>query len=132
MSAMFCSYQKQTMWRSSSKEHQAVDSLDLPWTQNPPLAVCTNAQKRSVVYLGGARHVCPLFYFHGVLSDGFNGCGRDARPPGGPNSFKFMQFWGKFGKIVCWRPLPGEFVAPPQGNSGSVTGFCQKLCQIIG
>ena len=22
-----------------------------------------------------------------------------------PNSFNFMQFLGKFGKIVCWRPL---------------------------
>ena len=32
----------------------------------------------------------------------------DARPPpGGPNSFNFMQFLGNFGKIVCWRP-PGE------------------------
>ena len=30
----------------------------------------------------------------------------DARPPGGPNSFNFMQFLGKFGKIVCWRPPP--------------------------
>ena len=26
-------------------------------------------------------------------------------PPQGPNSFNFMQFLGKFGKIVCWRPL---------------------------
>ena len=24
---------------------------------------------------------------------------------GGPDSFNFMQFLGKFGKIVCWRPL---------------------------
>ena len=23
--------------------------------------------------------------------------------PPGPNSFIFMQFLGKFGKIVCWR-----------------------------
>ena len=44
----------------------------------------------------------------------------DARPPGGPNSFNFMQFLGKFGKIVCWRPpleswrpLLGENVDPP-------------------
>ena len=29
---------------------------------------------------------------------------RGTRPPG-PNSFNFMQFLGKFGKIVCWRPL---------------------------
>ena len=40
-------------------------------------------------------------------------------PPGGPNSFNFMQFLGKFGKIVCWRPpgswhpLLGEILDPP-------------------
>ena len=43
----------------------------------------------------------------------------DARPPGSPNSFNFMQFLGKFGKIVCWRPLEswrpllGEILDPP-------------------
>ena len=31
--------------------------------------------------------------------------GREGCPPGGPNSFNFMPFLGKFGKIVCWRPL---------------------------
>ena len=43
-----------------------------------------------------------------------------APPPGGPNSFNFMQFLGKFGKIVCWRPplgswrpLLGEILDPP-------------------
>ena len=25
-------------------------------------------------------------------------------PPWGPNSFNFMHFFGKFGKIVCWHP----------------------------
>ena len=36
-------------------------------------------------------------------------------PPGGPNSFNFMQFLGKFGKIVCWRPPGGvgEILDPP-------------------
>ena len=30
----------------------------------------------------------------------------------------FMQFWGKFGKIVCWRPLPrGVGAPPPLGKS---------------
>ena len=43
-------------------------------------------------------------------------------PPGGPNSFNFMQFLGNFGKIVCWRP-PGELVPPPRGNPGSATGY---------
>ena len=42
------------------------------------------------------------------------------RAPRGPNSFNFMQFLGKFGEIVCWRP-PGELVPPPQGNPGSAT-----------
>ena len=40
---------------------------------------------------------------------------------GGPNSFNFMQFLRKFGKIVCWRPptprnlrpLLGEILDPP-------------------
>ena len=44
-------------------------------------------------------------------------------PPGGPNSFNFMQFLGKFGKIVCWRP-PGELVPPPRRNPGSATVMC--------
>ena len=35
----------------------------------------------------------------------------------------FMQFLGKFGKIVCWRP-PGELVPPPRGNPGSATVMC--------
>ena len=41
-------------------------------------------------------------------------------PPPGPNSFNFMQFLGKFGKIKCWRPPPeswrplhGEILDPP-------------------
>ena len=42
-------------------------------------------------------------------------------PPRGPNSFNFMHFWGKFGKIVCWRPPPGELAPPPRGNPGSAT-----------
>ena len=44
---------------------------------------------------------------------------RDARPLGGPNSFNFMQFLEKFGKIVCWlslesrRPHLGEILDQP-------------------
>ena len=41
-------------------------------------------------------------------------------PPGGPNSFNFMQFLGTFGKIVCWRP-PGELAPPPRGDKNSAT-----------
>ena len=46
---------------------------------------------------------------------------RERAPPlGGPNSFNFMQFLGKYGKIVCWRP-PGELAPPPRKNPGSAT-----------
>ena len=40
----------------------------------------------------------------------------------GPNSFNFMQFWGKFCKIVCWRPLL-ELAPIPRENPGSDTVF---------
>ena len=48
--------------------------------------------------------------------------GTGGTPPG-PNSFNFMQFWGKFGKIICWRPPPlsGELVPPPRGNPGATS-----------
>ena len=45
--------------------------------------------------------------------------GYEGRSPPSPNSFHFMQFLGKFGKIVCWhppgswRPLLGEILDPP-------------------
>ena len=54
------------------------------------------------------------------------GCARDAPPRGCPNSFNFMQFLGKFGKIVCWRPPRGELAPLPRGNPGSATG-CSSL-----
>ena len=49
--------------------------------------------------------------------------GREGRAPPswGPNSFNFMQFSGKYGKIVCWRPQ--RVGAPPRGNPGSATGY---------
>ena len=43
-----------------------------------------------------------------VSSGGFRGC-----PPTAQNFLDFMQFFGKFDKIVCWRPLEG-------GNPGFV------------
>ena len=37
--------------------------------------------------------------------------------PSGQNCFNFMQFWGNFGKVVCW-PLPQDIrwrpLPPPQ------------------
>ena len=48
-----------------------------------------------------------------------------APPPWGPNSFNFMQFSGKYGKIVCWRPpSPGQLAPPLRGNPGSTTDYC--------
>ena len=60
-----------------------------------------------------------LFYDLSVAD--LRGGARDARAPG-PNSFNFMQFLGKFGKIICWRPL-GELAPPPWGNPGSATAY---------
>ena len=34
------------------------------------------------------------------------------------NVLNFMQFFAKFGKVICWRP-PGGLVPPPTGNPGS-------------
>ena len=55
--------------------------------------------------------------------------GGGAWPPLGPNSFNFMQFLGKFAKIVCWRP-PGELAPRPRGNPGSATAMVEMLVMI--
>ena len=71
-----------------------------------------------VFSIGGSKgsqgHAPPL---GSKFSGGSKGDARDARPPGGSNSFNFMQFLGKFGKIVCWRP-PWGVGAPSSGKSG--------------
>ena len=69
-----------------------------------------------------------LFSFQLQFSGGSKGGGR-------PNSFNFMQFLGKYGKIVCWRP-PGELAPPPRGNPGSATaivviGQCTQLVSLV-
>ena len=33
-----------------------------------------------------------------------------------PNSFNFLQFWRKFLKIVCWRPLDPPLDRVPPGR----------------
>ena len=38
------------------------------------------------------------------------------------NFLNFMQFSGKFGKIVSWRS-PGGSAPPPTGNPGSAPGL---------
>ena len=53
--------------------------------------------------------------------------GSKGTTPRTPNSFNYMQFLRKFGKIVCWRP-PGELAPPPRGNAGSATG-CVRMDQ---
>ena len=47
--------------------------------------------------------------------------GEGAPPPRGQNFLNFMQFFGKFGKIICGRP-PGELALPPMRNPGSAPG----------
>ena len=56
----------------------------------------------------------------------FGGGGRGApgaRPPMAQNFLNFMQFFAKFGKIICSCP-PGGLSPPPMGNPGSAPGFC--------
>ena len=53
-----------------------------------------------------------------------------------PNSFNFMQFLGKFGKIVCWRlpgglaPHLGEILDPPLTDL-ILTFLCKQQNYII-
>ena len=47
-----------------------------------------------------------------------------ARPPTAQIFLAFMQFLGKFDKIVCWRP-PGGLPPPPTGNPGSVPALTE-------
>ena len=42
-------------------------------------------------------------------------------PSLGSKFFQFHEFWGKFGKILCWHP-PGGLALPLRGSSGSATG----------
>ena len=46
-------------------------------------------------------------------------------PPLAQNFFIFMQFSGKIGQIIGWRP-PLGLAPPPLGNPGSATGGRSK------
>ena len=46
-----------------------------------------------------------------------------APPPLGQIFFIFMQFLGKIGQIVCWRPPPLGLAPPRLGNPGSATDY---------
>ena len=61
-----------------------------------------------------------LFESHSAtLTSGGSKGGVPARaPPTDQNFLDFMQFFGKFDKIVCWRP-PRWLAPPPMGNPGS-------------
>ena len=56
---------------------------------------------------------------------------RPPRPPMAQNFFIFMQFSGKIGQIIGWRP-PLGLAPPPLGNPGSATekgcGTWQYAC----
>ena len=54
---------------------------------------------------------------HHAVAD-LGGRARHAPPPTAQNVLNFMQFFTKFGKIICWRP-PGELAPHPTGNPGS-------------
>ena len=56
--------------------------------------------------------------FRRIPSGGFRGGARPAQ-----NFLNFMQFFAKFGKIICWRPPPGGLAPPPTGNPGSAPEF---------
>ena len=81
------------------------------------------------------RRICSLWEAN-VFSDvcvhrrrGGSGGYKGGAPSPDPNSFDFMQFLEKFGKIVCWRlPPPRGLALPPRGNPGSTTG--RVLCPL--
>ena len=52
-----------------------------------------------------------------ISSGGSKGGARNAHPRG-PNSFNFMQFFGKIWQNRMLAP-PGGLVPPPRGNPGS-------------
>ena len=51
-------------------------------------------------------------------------------PPTTQNFLDFMQFFGNFDKIVCWRPPRGS-APPPTGNPGSAPGLCVLVCVCV-
>ena len=46
--------------------------------------------------------------------------------PGSPNSFNFMQFLGKFRKIICLHLHLGEILDPPLKTMGPVLNLCSE------
>ena len=69
------------------------------------------------------RHDCLHFATEhmAVTSGRFRGAHPAHTPPTAQNFLNFMQFFAKFGKIICWHP-PGGLAPPPMGNPGSAPG----------
>ena len=61
-------------------------------------------------------------------SSGGSKRGREGRALPGPDSFNFMQFLGKFGQIVYWRPSGGlaEILDPPLSSN-----ICFLVCTVF-
>ena len=70
-----------------------------------------------------------LVSFCGVANlKGAQGCVPPSKytPPTAQNVLNFMQFFAKFGKIICWRP-PRRVAPPPTGNPGSAPAIDWKF-----
>ena len=65
-------------------------------------------------------------------SSGGSKRGREGRALPGPDSFNFIQFLGKFGQIVYWRPSGGlaahlgEILDPPLSSN-----ICFLVCTVF-
>ena len=126
---------RKTSKRDERKKLKHQRNFSLSLGVNGPLHFCSFAscQKLNLVSCKDrrTRHTrvsCypKIFNFHALSVADLRGTRGMRAPlhPWGPNSFNFMQFLGKFGKIVCWRPPPpGELASPPWGNPGSATDY---------
>ena len=98
--------------------------------QKPMLTSLWNSKRKNLKYLKNYRgcqdvplseyRIIPMMLSHGIIQWRIYIVKFWTRaPPQGPNSFNFVQFLGKFGKIVCWHPLEGacpnfgELLDPP-------------------
>ena len=77
-----------------------TESVVDPGGEGPmPPCACKNKSLKKNAAEGG--HIHFMFLAPPPRGRSKGGGTRDAHAPGGPNSFNFMHFLGKFGKIVC-------------------------------
>ena len=76
--------------------------------------------RRERVTRRSCRRMC-VFVGEGAIVANLHSKILDCRTPGRPNSFNFMQFFGKFCKNCMLAP-PEWLVPSPRGNPGSATG----------